>query len=754
MNRVILPAALALALLAPALETRVAAQSVCLPQPRLLTLSPMGGQAGSEVEVEVTGESIDSEFQLVFSDPGIRAEARPGADGKPAGNKFLVKIGQGVAPGLHEARVRTRLGLSSARVFAVGSLPETVRRVPNHTPETAFPMALNSVCNAAATPRMIDYYRFEAAAGKRVLVDCAAAGIESRLTPVLVVSDAAGNDLLMNRTSGWVDFTAPADGTYSIRVHGLTFQGGPTHYYRLAVTEVPQGQAPKRQAATRTVSSFSWTGETGLPAGAPKFAAAASPMPRPEPVRITLPCEVTGRFYPAARVDTFEFEGRKGEEWWAEVVSERLGLVTDPFLVVQKAVAENGQRKWVDVVEHNDIPAPLKPSSNGYSYDGPPYDAGSADPLGKITIAEDALYRVQIRDLFGGTKADPGNRYQLVLRRAVPDFSLAGWGLHMTLRNGDRNALSKPMTLRAGGTMAVEVVVVRKDGFAGEIQLEAEGLPEGVTAAGVRIPAGKNRGLLLLSAREDAPEGFASARLVGRATVDGRELKRPVAMGTLSWPVRDSNQEIPKPRLLGDAPVSVTRSEPAPVSILPAGGAVVQAEAGAKVSLPMTVKWRSEFSGTSLKLKATGDGMESVKELDVPLKSDRVEAVLDLAAMKVQPGEYTLAFSGPGVVKYRYNPEAVACAEREQKEAREQLAALGDAAKKLGAEASTADPEKKAALEQAVKEMSGKMKAAEAAQTEAQKKMKAAEDAAAPRDTVDIVWSEPVRLVVRAPEKK
>ena len=45
------------------------AQVVCLPAPRLLTLMPMGGQAGTTVEVAVTGENIDGSYELLFSNP-------------------------------------------------------------------------------------------------------------------------------------------------------------------------------------------------------------------------------------------------------------------------------------------------------------------------------------------------------------------------------------------------------------------------------------------------------------------------------------------------------------------------------------------------------------------------------------------------------------------------------------------------------------------------------------------------------------
>ena len=74
---------------------------------------------------------------------------------------------------------------------------------------------------------------------------------------------------------------------------------------------------------------------------------------------------------------------------------------------------------------------------------------------GKFEIKEDGTYRLQVRDLFGGTRSEPDNVYRLIVRQAAPDFSLAAWAVHMTLRNGDRAALSKPMALRAGDSRAV-----------------------------------------------------------------------------------------------------------------------------------------------------------------------------------------------------------------------------------------------------------------------------------------------------------
>ncbi len=734
---------------------RAVAQEVGLPAPRLLTLMPMGGEVGSEFEVAITGDYIDAEQQqLVFSNPKLSARAKTGADGKRVANQYIVTIAADAPTGLHEARMVTRLGVSASRAFVVGTHAEVLRKKPNTTMETALSLPVNSVCSASVTAKSVDYFRFEATKGQRFVIDCSASKIDSKLTPVVIVADAKGAELIANRTGGSVEFTAPADGAYFVKVHGLTFQGGAEHFYRLALLEAVAGQSVGEQPAVRTVSSVSWNGVTGLSKEAKSFHAASHDEKRPAPVSVSLPCRIEGRFFPAARVDTYEFEAKKGEVWWVEVASERLGYATDAFLVVQRRVQENAGDKWVDVVEMNDIPSPMKPSTNGYSYDGPPYDAGSADPHGKIEVKEDGLYRLQIRDLFGGTKANAKHVYTMVIRQAAPDYALVAWGLHMTLRNGDRNALSKPMALRAGATMAMEVVVVRKDGFSGEVELSVEGLPEGVSAEGLKIPAGKSRGMILLSAREDAKPGLSSAKFSGKATINGASVVRPCAVASMAWPVKDSTQEIPKPRLVADAPVSVTSAELAPVTLIPTEKKVLEVVQGEKLTVPLKVTWRSEFSGTSLKLKTMGDGFDSAKEIDVPLKAEQTDAVLDLAALKTVPGEYTIAFYGPGVVKYRDNPDAVKAAEEDQKKAQLEAASASETAKKLAAEMSQAPVDKKEAVAQAVREAAEKQKAAETAKLEAEKRMKAVSDKAAPKDTADIVVSEPIRLIVKAAEKK
>jgi hypothetical protein len=714
-------------------------QSVGLPAPRLLTTMPMGGTVGTTFEVAVTGEHLEDAEDLLFPDSRISAKRKLDAAGAPIANRYVVSIASGCPAGLYEARVMTRLGVSSSRIFAVGTLPEVVQSSPNRTLAAARGLPLGSVCNGAVADRSVDYYTFRAKKGQRLIVDCAARGIDSKLNATVVVADAAGRDLLVERRGGAMDFTAPDDGTFVIKIHDLTFKGGPAYYYRLGLWEQPAGTPIVRQPATRPVNSFSWP-----PPGLPEQAAQRELEPKgTRPQRISLPCDLSGRFYPAADVDVYEFEAKKGEEWWVEVASERLGLPTDPAVLVQRVVkGEKGAAdRLIDVLELSDVPSPVKVSSNGYAYDGPPYNPGTSDVLGKLVIKEDGLYRLRLTDLFGGTRSEPGHVYRLVIRRAAPDFALVAWALHMELRNGDRNALSKPIALRGGATMALEVVAFRRDGFDGEIELAMEGLPKGVTAHGLKIPAGESRGMMLITARPDAPRGYANATFVGRATIAGKAVTRPCRLASVSWPIPDSWGEIPSPRLLADVPVSVSGLEVAPLAVA-AKTPVLEARAGEKLTVPIVHRRTSEFSGDKIQMKVLGAGFERAPGFDLPINADSSQVVLDLKALNVPPGEYRVSFFGGGVVKYRHRPDLVASAETASRKKQAEMKGL------------EAEVKKAATKKEDMARAHARMRAASDALKAAEQRLQQAKEAARPRDIADIVVCEPFTIRVKSVEKK
>src|SRR5579871_2635258 len=144
-----------------------AQQQVTLPLPRLLTVTPMGGQVGTNVDVTVTGENLENVSALLFSSPKITAKPVAGAE-----NKFTVSIPSDAPAGVYDARVMSRLGVSSARAFSVGTLHEISRTQPNNSLETALALPANTICNATMTKRAVDFYSFSGTKGKRVVVEC------------------------------------------------------------------------------------------------------------------------------------------------------------------------------------------------------------------------------------------------------------------------------------------------------------------------------------------------------------------------------------------------------------------------------------------------------------------------------------------------------------------------------------------------------------------------------------------------------
>jgi len=727
------------------------AQSVGLPSPRLMHTAPYGGQVGTSFPVTIGGENLDDEIELLFSHPGITAVHQTRENGEPEPTKYTVTIASDVPPGLYEARAMTRLGISSTRVFSVGTLPELVRQQENTSLQTAMELPLNSVCNAYTSARMVDFYKIQCDGKTRLLIECTATGIDSKLKPVLMIADAQGRDLAAERRHGILDFTVPKAGEYIIKVQGLTFEGGEYNFYRLAVQTLPEGTPLVRLPATKKTNSISIPVAATLPPNQTEV----EPNNRPnEAEKITLPCNIAGAFYPAADVDTFEFQGTKGDVWWVEVVSERLALPTNPFVVVQQVTRNGESESAVDLAELNDLPSPVRVTTGFYSYDGPPHDVGTTDVLGKLEIKEDGVHRLQLRDLFGGTRRDPNCLYRLIIRKAEPDFSVGVWPRHFELRNGDRSNLSKPLSLRSGATALLDVVVVRKDGFDGPIRISMVDLPAGVTAQGLTVPAGKNEGTLLVTASAEGETSLGTARILAHADINGEVVERPGNLATLSWPVGDHwGGESPSSRLDQTVMVSRTSREAVPLRIAPPSPEPIVAKVGETLTIPMTLTWTAECSG-ALSLRPVGAGFEGVAHVPVPLNSPSVNVVVDLAALKLPAGEHVFAMYGGLVTSYRYNEPGLAAA-------KEQLAQLEADTARLAGELTAATEALAAASEENKANAEALATQARVASEQAEEKKKAVAakvqsmtGAANPQDLVDIVTSEPIRILVQEAETK
>jgi len=100
------------------------AQSVCLPLPRLLSISPMGGQIGTSFDVTIAAENMEEPGPLLFENPAIQATAKLDAQGKPIANQYTLAIAHDCPAGLYEARVLGRLGISRHAFSPLANSPK------------------------------------------------------------------------------------------------------------------------------------------------------------------------------------------------------------------------------------------------------------------------------------------------------------------------------------------------------------------------------------------------------------------------------------------------------------------------------------------------------------------------------------------------------------------------------------------------------------------------------------------------------
>lgn len=206
--------------------------------PVLNTVFPMGGQVGKTVEVTVAGSNLQGTRTLHCSATGVQCE-------RLDASRFLLTIPKNASIGLCDLWAVGDNGVSSARSFVIGNRPEQSEVEPNETLAAAMSVSLDAVVNGRLDKAgEADHFRFEAKQGQRVVIECSAERIDSRLRAVMELFDATGKRLAVNRgyfgIDPLIDFRVPMDGSYVVKVQDLISSGSAEHYYRLDIDSGPR----------------------------------------------------------------------------------------------------------------------------------------------------------------------------------------------------------------------------------------------------------------------------------------------------------------------------------------------------------------------------------------------------------------------------------------------------------------------------------------------------------------------------------
>ncbi len=792
-------ALVAVGLVLPSVDVR--AQT--LPVARLFSIFPAGGKQGTTVDVTIAGADLEGVSKLYFSEPRITAVQKmvpaglgeSGPQGVPG--QFTITIPADAKPGICEVRAVGKYGASNPRSFVVGTQNELVEVEPNNSPDKATEVPLGSVVNGQSNAAADqDYFKFTAQRGQRVIVDCWAYRIDSRMDATLVLYDASGKELQINRDTNrrdpLLDFTVPADGVYYVEIHDFLYAGSNEYFYRLSIgtgayldyvfppagtagtndqytlygRNLPGGQPTKLISAdgkpleslvtqialpadlslqNLDIGAVVEPDESGIDGIAYRLVTpqgltnsvllgfATAPVvveqePNDDPAHaqaVSVPCEYVGQFYPQADRDWITIQAKQGEALWMEVFSQRLGLPTDPYLLVQQVTKnEKGEEQVKDIQGVDDY---LENAP------GMAYDVKTDDPAFRFVAPADGTYRIAIRNLSNYSQPDPRFVYRLAIHPAKPDFRLVAKPRLLPFSadpNMNPPTVWSPL-LRKGGTEVIDVMVFRRDGFDGEVQLTVDGLSAGVTSAPVTIAGGQTAGEAVLLAAENAAESLSLITVLGRAKIGDAEVVRPARSATMVWGGQ-ANVIAPRSRLTRNLAVAVSGSETAPFFVDSGQNLQLEMCKAGKVQVPIKLVRRGDFKGNVA--LAPSPLPPNAKPTNITLDANTAAGNLEInLPVNVPTGTYTFSVLGTTQVSYSRDPEALKAA-TERKAAVDKIVAELAAAAKVAVDAKATAEKKGTEMVAAAQKARQLADVADKAAEEAAAKARAAAEAKAAAD--------------------
>jgi hypothetical protein len=658
-----------------------------LPHARLDRIFPLGGAAGSEVLLDITGKDLDEVKTLHFDHPGFKAELV-----KP--NQFRVHIAADTPAGSYDVRAVGKYGISGARLFAVSHGLTEVREVePNDSPEQAQAVPMNSAINGQSDNNGDDFFRFPAKKGERVTIDCQALRLDSTLRASLVLANASGKELAQSkpyhgRTDPFLDFIAPDDGDYVVGLHDITYTGGQP--YRLVISTRPQIENvfPPAVAPGQTVELTVYG--RNLPGGKPAPEATVLDLPLDKfTVPFTAPKDPVElqRFACINHLATPSLNAR-GMQFWPKGLENALNPATILFAPAP-VVLEREPNDSADTAQEVTLPAVIcgrfdKPGDvDWYTFKakageqiavdlccerlempGDPFviitdakgtelttfdDHGAninalaqfnRDPLGTFTAPANGVYRILVQDRYrnGGARF----LYTLHLGKPVPDFYPVA--IHET--NPDPTC----PVVRQGGSAFCEVCLNRRN-WNGPVTIEAERLPPGVTCPPVQMSPQAQFTSVVFTAASDAVEWSGAVRLKAWAMIDGQRIEREVRCAQRRWAIAN----ISTSRVCREVCLAVRSRAPYGLKT-PTETLTVTAGSAFEAKVTVERHW-PDFKG---KVQLTGLNLPpgfSVPATDLP--ADRGDVTVKVTvAQNVPPGTYSVVLRGDAQVPFNRDPNA------------------------------------------------------------------------------------------------
>jgi hypothetical protein len=679
-----------------------------LPHIRLDRIFPLGGKAGTQVLVEISGNDLDEVTALHFDDPGLTAvpvesktppaqpRTRRGRGRRRGGElrQFQVTIAPATRPGSHDVRVIGKYGISGARLFAVSKDLTEVKEVePNDTPEQAQPVPINCAINGQSDGNGDDFFRFPAKKGQRVTIDCQAFRLDSTLRGSMTISTAGGKELArskpyFDRTDPFLDFVAPADGDYVLQLHDATFAGGLP--YRLVISNRPQIENVFPPAVMPGEKTELTLLGRNLPGGtmAPEWHVQGQPLDR-----LTVPFAAPSD---ARLLQSFEFItgltsaslNARGLQRWPAGMDNALNPMTlafadakvtrerepnDTAATAQEIVLPTvvcgrfdkpGDADWYTFTAKAGEPIQIEVLCERLGLPGDPFvlvtdargnEVASMDDHG---INFDSLAQNN-RDPLGSFSVPATGKYRLLVQDR---YRQGGARFVYALSIGKPKPDFYPVAfhetpvapscplVRRGGSAFCELCLNRRN-FNGSVTVEAAGLPKGVSCSPIHVSPQTEFATIVFTAASDAPDWSGAIGLKAWAEVDGKRLEREVRWSQRRWNIDNINTS----RVCREICLAVRPD--APYALKMPDGRITVAAGAAGETRVAAQRLAADFKG-----KIQLNGLNLPPGFDIPatdLPADKSEVKVKISvANNVPPGTYSLVLRGDAQVPFSKDPLA------------------------------------------------------------------------------------------------
>ncbi|MCM2370897.1 PPC domain-containing protein [Aporhodopirellula aestuarii] len=497
---------------------------------------PLGVTRGGEATVVLHGNQLSDAREVLFDQPGVEV-----IECKPIDNKSIelkVKTEATLQPGMYSFRVVTASGITNLRFLSVGTMPIVEEVEPNNDFATPQEIPMDCTVEGNVDREDVDHFRVSLKAGQKLTVEIE--GMRHRwslsnrdiLDPYIAILDdkrfevAVSDDSLLFQQDGICSFTPEEDGQYTVLVRDSSFLGQRNICrYRLHVGSFPrpttiipsggvQGELLKAKLididGTITDASVQLPTDFINPENSRGTPTQPYPVitedksgisPSPNWIRVgnlpivnevepnndhrkapecSVPALLSGVIGEPGDFDCFTFECKKNEKFRVQLYARE--TLRSPLDGVMNVFDASGKT--------------LKSSDD---------IGGKLDGSFDFTAASDSKHTIRIYDhLRGGS---PLHNYLIEVSRLEPSFSLD----LKELRRDE--AMVVPVPIGGHGAMMVQA---KRDQYNGEIALELDGVPEGVTVQTFPIPPGRIEIPVVLTASADASLAGTFFDVIGR----------------------------------------------------------------------------------------------------------------------------------------------------------------------------------------------------------------------------------------------